>query len=64
MVRGGSAEAEVWRLTAEQVSERMVGEGLLTSREMGDVLDLLMDPAFVWMEALVMAVWGRRSSTR
>ena len=64
MVRGGSAEAEVWRLTAEQVSERMVGEGLLTSREMGDVLDLLMDPAFVWMEALVMAAWGRRSSTR
>lgn len=60
MVRGGSPNAEVWRLTAEQVADRLVQAGLLSAEEMGRVLALLRDPAFVWMEALVMAAWGRR----
>jgi hypothetical protein len=29
---------------------------------MDAVLALLADPEFVWMEALVMATWGRRPS--
>ncbi len=60
MVRGGSPNAEVWRLTAEQVADRVVQGGLLSGEEMGRVLTLLRDPAFVWMEGLVMAAWGRR----
>jgi SAM-dependent methyltransferase len=60
MVQGGSANADVWRLTAEQVREPMVAAGLMASREMEDLLALLADPEFVWMEALVMATWGRR----
>ena len=59
MVRGGSSTAEVWRLTAEQVSDRIVAGGLLTAPEMARVIALLSDPAFVWMEGLIMATWGR-----
>ncbi len=59
MVRGGSPTAEVWRLTAEQVSERIVASDLLTQEEMTRVISLLADPAFVWMEGLIMATWGR-----
>ena len=59
MVRGGSSTAEVWRLTAEQVSERIVTSGLLSEAEMARVIALLSDPAFVWMEGLIMAAWGR-----
>lgn len=60
MVRGGSPAAEVWRLTAEQVSPRLVADGLLTADEMARTLALLADPTFVWMEGLVMAAWGQR----
>jgi 2-polyprenyl-3-methyl-5-hydroxy-6-metoxy-1,4-benzoquinol methylase len=60
MVSGGSPNALVWHLTAEQVRERMVDTGLLTAPEMERLLVLLLDPSFRWMEGLVMAVWGRR----
>lgn len=60
MVQGGSANAEVWHLTAQQVRNRMIEAELLTAKEMDDVLALLVDPQFVWMEGLVMATWGRR----
>jgi SAM-dependent methyltransferase len=60
MVRGGSPNAEVWRLTAEQVRDRIIDASLLTAREMEAPLALLADPAFIWMEGLVMAAWGRR----
>jgi SAM-dependent methyltransferase len=63
MVRGGSATAEVWRLTAEQVRERIIEDGLLTAGEMDSLIALLGDPAFVWMEGLVMAAWGRRPAS-
>jgi SAM-dependent methyltransferase len=60
MVRGGSPPAEVWRLTAEQVGPRVVAGGYLSEDEMARVLALLTDPAFAWMEGLVMATWGRK----
>jgi hypothetical protein len=60
MVRGGSPPAEVWRLTAEQVRERVIEAGLLSAQEVDGVLALLGEPAFVWMEGLVMAAWGRK----
>lgn len=60
MVRGGTPNADVWRLTAEQVSEQLVRDSYLAADEMRGVLALFHDPEFVWMEALVMATWGRR----
>lgn len=61
MVQGGSWPAgEVWQLTAAQVSEPMVSAGLLTPEEMAQVVTLLGDPRFSWMEGLVMAAWGRK----
>jgi SAM-dependent methyltransferase len=62
MVRGGSAEAEVWQLTAQQVREQMIAAGLLSAQEMDSLLELLSEPTFVWMEGLVMVAWGRKSS--
>jgi hypothetical protein len=60
MVQGGSANAEVWYLTAQQVRDRMIEAELLTAKEMDDVLALLVNPQFVWMEGMVMVTWGRR----
>lgn len=60
MVRGGTPNAEVWRLTAAQVADRLVAAGYLDAAEMPAILALFRDPTFVWMEALVMATWGRR----
>ena len=60
MVQGGSANAEVWYLTAQQVRDRIIEADLLTAKEMDDVLALLVNPQFVWMEGMVMALWGRR----
>jgi SAM-dependent methyltransferase len=60
IVRGGTPPAEVWRLTAEQVRPRIVAEGYLSEAEMTQVLALLADPSFAWMEGLVMATWGRK----
>jgi SAM-dependent methyltransferase len=60
MVRGGTPPSEVWRLTAEQVSPRLIASGYLSEDDMARVLSLLADPSFAWMEALVMATWGRK----
>jgi SAM-dependent methyltransferase len=59
IVRGGTPPAEVWRLTAEQVGPRIIASGYLSEDEMAQVLALLADPSFAWMEGLVMATWGR-----
>ncbi|HLJ80832.1 MAG TPA: methyltransferase domain-containing protein, partial [Ktedonobacterales bacterium] len=49
MVQGGSWPAgEVWQLTAAQVSEAIVGVGLLTAEEMAQVVALLGDPRITW----------------
>jgi SAM-dependent methyltransferase len=61
IVRGGTLPAEVWRLTAEQVRPRIIAGGYLSEDEMTQVLALLADPSFAWMEGLVMATWGRKS---
>lgn len=62
MVQGGSAPAEVWRLTAEQVRERIVAEGDISADDMRHLLELLRDPDFAWMEGAVMAAWGQMPS--
>ena len=59
IVRGGTPPAEVWSLTAEQVRPSIIAGGYLSADEMTQVLALLADPSFAWMEGLVMATWGR-----
>ena len=63
MVQGDSAPAEVWRLTAEQVRERIVADGDISADDMQRLMELLSDPDFAWMEGAVMAAWGRKPST-
>jgi SAM-dependent methyltransferase len=60
MVRGGTSQAHVWLLTAEQVRPRLVASGYLSDDEMTRILSLFADPSFTWMEGLVMATWGRK----
>ena len=60
MVEGGSANADVWYLTAQQVCDRIIEANLLTAEDMNDVLALLRNPQFLWMEGLVTGTWGRR----
>ena len=64
MGRGGLPSAEVWRLTAEQIRDRLIQAGLLSAQELQQVLAPLKDPPFVWMEGLVMAVRGSRPGTQ
>jgi SAM-dependent methyltransferase len=60
MIQGGSAGAEVWRLTAEQVRDRLVAEGYISAADMQQLLELLSDPDFAWMEGAVVAAWGQK----
>ena len=60
MVRGGTPQAELWRLSFQQVGEPTVRAGLLAERDLQALLALLEDPGFVWMGMTIMAVWGRR----
>src|SRR5918911_563682 len=62
MVRGGTPQAELWRLSFQQVGEPTVRAGLLAERDLQAFLALLEDPGFVWMGMTIMAVWGRRPS--
>ncbi len=56
----GTPEAEFWRLSFRQIGEPAVDAGLLARRDLDRLLALLDEPAFIWMEMTLMAVWGRR----
>jgi SAM-dependent methyltransferase len=56
----GTPAARFWRLTFEQLHERIVGSGLLTNEEMDEFLAAHDDEDFVWMGNIIMAVWGRK----
>jgi SAM-dependent methyltransferase len=62
MTRGGTARARFWQLTAEQLRDRLVGTGSITEAEMDNFLALLDDEDFFWLNAIIMAVWGRKPS--
>jgi ubiquinone/menaquinone biosynthesis C-methylase UbiE len=59
VTRGGSADAQFLRLSSVQVRDRLLDNGL-TPSEFEAYLALLDDPAVVWMEWTMLAVWGQR----
>jgi len=59
VTHGGSDAALFYRLTAEQLRERLLGSGV-TPEEFDAYLRLHDDPGFVFVEGAMMAAWGRR----
>jgi len=60
MVRGGSPDADFWRLTWQQLSAETLASGELSESELERLLDLLADPHFTWSEATMWSAWGQR----
>jgi SAM-dependent methyltransferase len=61
ILHAGTPSARFWRLTFEQLRDRMVGSGLLTNEDLDQYLAAHEDEDFVWMGNIIMAVWGRRA---
>ncbi len=60
-MHAGTPAARFWRLTFEQLHERIVASGLLTNEEMDEFLAAHDDEDFVWMCNIIMAAWGRKT---
>jgi hypothetical protein len=60
MIRAGTPNAHMWRLTITQRRDQLTRAGLLTDEEMDRYLALYDDAGFVAMDYMVMAVWGRK----
>jgi SAM-dependent methyltransferase len=60
MGRGGTPYADFFRLSYSQSRARFIESGHLTPEEVDRLIGLFDDPEFVWMDAVGMAVWGRR----
>ena len=60
IIRGGSPEAELFRLSWEQLKELVTGTGPATEQQFNDFLDLYDNRSFAWRADLRMSVWGRR----
>jgi hypothetical protein len=62
VLAGGTAAAELFRLSFLQVREPLVGTGALTTAELDDLLAWLERPEFVALFGCVVAAWGRRTA--
>jgi SAM-dependent methyltransferase len=62
-MRPGMPVTRFYRVTWTQLTERIVGTGLLTAYEMEQYLALHDDPAFVSLSNILMGAWGRRASS-
>ena len=60
LVRGGTPQAEVYRLSLEQLGARLVAAGQLTREQIGELVALRGNPAVCFMTDTLVAVWGRR----
>src|SRR5205085_1917329 len=60
MGRGGTPYAQFWRLTYTQMRDRLLGTGQVTPEELDRLDALFDDPEFIWMDAVLMTVLGRR----
>jgi SAM-dependent methyltransferase len=64
LVRGGSPEAALYELSLRQLSDRLVAAGLLTGRDVTDMLDAVRDPANRWLSLGLVSAWGRAPALR
>ena len=60
MAAGGSPDAEVARLTLEQLRAPIIAAGLLPPGEVDAMLPLFADPDRGWLSWATVAAWGRR----
>ncbi len=60
MQLGGTPSARFWKITFEQLQERIIKAGLLRLEECQDYRALLESPAYRWLNLTFMSVWGRR----
>lgn len=57
---GGSVGSRLDRANFEQVGAEVVAQGMMSEREVEEVLALLDDPAFAASTPIMMSAWGRR----
>jgi hypothetical protein len=57
---GGTPSAKFWKITLDQLQDRILEAGLLTLAELEDYRSLLESPEFRWFAPLMVSVWGRR----
>lgn len=57
---GGTPSARFWKITFEQVQDRVLEAGLMTLPELEDYRTLLESPDYRWLAPMFMSVWGRR----
>jgi SAM-dependent methyltransferase len=62
MQLGGNPWGPFWRITFEQLEDRIVGAGLLNRDECEAYRALLVSPTYRWLNPVCMSVWGQRSS--
>jgi SAM-dependent methyltransferase len=62
MIAGSSLEAEMFKLTFEQLRDSILANGRITQREFNDFLALYDNPSFAWRADLRLSTWGRRPS--
>ena len=59
VMEGGSAGATWFRLSMEQVRERLTGPGKLAAAEIDRMLGLFADPDWAALSPIIFAAWGR-----
>jgi hypothetical protein len=57
---GATQDAQFMRLSFTQIRDRILGTGQLSPEELDAFIALFDDPNLVWMDAVAVAVWGRR----
>jgi len=60
IVRGDTPGATAWRLTFEQLADRILELELATDAELDAVQHVLQDPDFAFQSMVFMAAWGRK----
>jgi SAM-dependent methyltransferase len=60
VLQGGSPVAEFFRLTAEQMRDRVLASGALSEERLDQAIALLKDPDFWAFTDGMVAVWGQR----
>lgn len=60
MLEGGSGGARAFQLTFDQLREPMLRSGMISARDLDNVIDLLDDEDWMFMSMVIMAVRGRK----